>query len=326
MFSLINKYAILIINWNSWDLLEKCLVALAEQSCQIFDVYVGDNNSDSSIPPGLLANYPKVSFIFFPENYGFAGGNNRLFTFASEYSWIVLLNPDAFPERDWFKNLLGATLQHPDFSFFSSRLLGVGTPTVLDGDGDAYHISGLALRSSKGQDIISCSGSREVFGPCAAAAMYRSEILKEVGGFDEDFFCYFEDVDLAFRLRLRGYKCWNVADAVVHHVGSATSGGRGSDFSVYFGHRNMVWTFVKNMPGYLFYLFLPLHLILNLFSIVVLSARGQGRVALLSKMDAVKGLGGMWRKRKAIQSTRQASCSEILRVMSKQLFSGRRLG
>jgi GT2 family glycosyltransferase len=91
----------------------------------------------------------------------------------------------------------------------------------------------------------------EIFSPCAAAALYRRSALLEVGGFDEDFFCYVEDVDLGFRLRLAGYRCLYVPLSVAHHIGSGTTGGKNSDFSVYHGHRNLVWAFVKNMPGVL---------------------------------------------------------------------------
>jgi GT2 family glycosyltransferase len=114
-----------------------------------------------------------------------------------------------------------------------------------------------------------------------------------------------------------------VPDAVVHHVGSATTGGQHSDFSVYHGHRNLVWTFVKDMPGILFWLLLPLHVMLNLVSIVWLALRGQGRVILKAKRDAWLGLPKMWRKRQLVQSTRIATVREIWRMMDKQIVPTR---
>jgi len=110
---------------------------------------------------------------------------------------------------------------------------------------------------------------------------------------------------------------------VVHHVGSGTTGGKHSDFALYHGHRNLVWTFVKDVPGLLFWLLLPLHVTLNLVSIVWFALRGQGRVILKAKRDALFGLPKMWRKRQAIQSTRIATVREIWRVMDKRIIPTR---
>jgi GT2 family glycosyltransferase len=150
--------------------------------------------------------------------------------------------------------------------------------------------------------------------------LYRRQALVDIGGFDEAFFCYVEDVDLGFRLRLAGHKAMYVPEAVVRHVGSATTGGQGSDFSVYHGHRNLVWTFVKNMPGVLFWLLLPLHLLLNLVTIGMYIARGQGGMIFRAKKDAVKGLPQVWSKRKQIQASRIATVRDIWRILDKRLI------
>ena len=112
----------------------------------------------------------------------------------------------------------------------------------------------------------------------------------------------------------RGY----APQSVAHHVGSGTTGGQHSDFSVYHGHRNLVWAFVKDMPGLLFWLLLPLHVMLNLVSIVWFALRGQSGVILRAKRDALRGLPSMWRKRQDIQKGRIASVSEIWRVLDKR--------
>jgi len=161
---------------------------------------------------------------------------------------------------------------------------------------------------------------REVFSPCAAAALYRRSALREVGGFDEDYFCYVEDVDLGFHLRLAGYRCLYAPQSVAFHVGSGTTGGQHSDFAVYHGHRNMVWTFVKEMPGTLFWLLLPLHVVLNLASIIWFALRGQGGVIWRAKRDALLGLPKIWRKRQQIQKNRVASVADIWRMLDKRLI------
>jgi GT2 family glycosyltransferase len=108
--------------------------------------------------------------------------------------------------------------------------------------------------------------------------MYRTGIIEEVGGFGKDFFCYFEDVDIGFRLRLAGYRFLLIPSAVVYHHGWATSGGQYVDFAVYYGHRNLIWTYIKNMPGILFWLFLPLHVFLNICLFSQLVGRKDSRI------------------------------------------------
>jgi len=253
------------------------------------------------------------------SNTGFARGNNLAINAAAAGSeWIALLNPDAFPEPRWLEECLLSAQLNPQFDIFASKLLNAADPTVLDGAGDAYHVSGLVWRTAHGIPASALQGSEyEVFSSCAAAALYRRSALLEVGGFDEDFFCYVEDVDLGFRLRLAGYRCLYVPKSVVHHVGSGATGGKNSDFSVYHGHRNLVWTFVKDMPGLLFWLLLPLHVMVNLASIIWFAFRGQGRVVWRAKRDALLGLPKMWRKRQQIQKSRIASISDIWRVLDK---------
>jgi len=315
--SLSPPVCIVIVNWNSWQLLEQCLHALARQTWQDFKVVVIDNASTQPVPESFLERHAGIEFIWSERNLGFAAANNRVIRNKQGVEWFALLNPDAFPEPDWLARLMEAAQQHPGYAAFGSRQLIAGSEHLLDGDGDAYHISGLAWREGHGKPVVSATqDNREIFSPCAAAALYRRDALTEAGGFDEDFFCYVEDVDLGFRLRLLGHGCLQVPGAVVHHVGSATTGGMQSDFAVYHGHRNLVWCYVKNMPLVLFWLLLPLHLAMNLAAIAVYILRGQGHVILKAKRDALYGLPSMWKKRQHIQSARIASEAEIWRIMN----------
>ncbi|MEE9412720.1 MAG: glycosyltransferase family 2 protein [Methylococcales bacterium] len=308
--------SVIIVNWNSKDLLRKCLQHLSRQTIQPDRVIVIDNNSTDD---SLIAaeDFKNVVVKKMDSNLGFAAGNNQAL-YECDTEWVALLNPDAFPEADWLESLLNGAESNPDFVAFGSRQLCQENPAILDGIGDTYHISGAVRRErhnnqQQADDLI----AREIFSPCAAAALYKRQALNEVGLFDDDYFCYLEDVDLGFRLRLAGYKSMYLPDAVVHHVGSATTGGHRSDFSVYHGHRNMMWTFVKNMPGILFWLLLPLHLLLNMFSIIWFTLHGQGKVILKAKWDAIKGLPEVWAKRKQIQRNRVVTAVEIWRALNK---------
>lgn len=310
---------VLIVNWNSGSLLAKCLQHLEVQTVQPGHVLVVDNASSDESATSTEA-FKNVTVRRMKANLGFAAGNNRALAECST-EFVALLNPDAFPEPDWLERLFAAADACPDVAAFGSRQLCQGSPEVLDGIGDSYHLSGLAWRDRHGvrqqaSDLV----QREIFSPCAAAALYRRQALVDVGGFDEDYFCYVEDVDLGFRLRLAYHKAMYVPDAVVQHVGSATTGGQHSDFSVYHGHRNLVWTFVKNMPGALFWLLLPLHLMMNVTMVVWFIARGQGRVILRAKWDAIKGLPMVWAKRREIQARRVAKVKDIWRVLDKRVI------
>jgi GT2 family glycosyltransferase len=136
--------------------------------------------------------------------------------------WTVLLNPDAVPQPDWLETLITTAQEHPDYAFFACKMLDAADPKRLDGTGDVYHTSGHAWRQGFGKSShVEGETATECFSPCAAAAMYRTDILQQVGGFDDRFFCYFEDVDLGFRLRLLGHRCLYVPEAVVADAGSA---------------------------------------------------------------------------------------------------------
>lgn len=319
------KASVIIVNWNSLALLSQCLEKLKDQSFQNFDVLVIDNASEQPVPDGLLSRYPNVTLIQNPSNLGFAAANNQAIALLDDSEWVALLNPDAFPEPDWLQRLIDAAERNPGYSMFASRQFINGNDHFLDGDGDVYHISGLVWREGHGKHKDEAAReSREIFSACAAAALYHRDALVSVGGFDEDFFCYVEDVDLGFRMRLMGHRCLLVPDAVVYHIGSATSGGQQSDFAVYHGHRNLVWAYVKNMPGWLFSACLPLHLAMNFAAIFVFIWRGKGRVILRAKRDALLGLPGMWRKRQEIQRRRSVSVGEIWRVLDKRLIPDKR--
>jgi GT2 family glycosyltransferase len=315
------KVTVVIVNWNGERFLERCLTALLAQTVTLHEIILLDNAStDGSLE--IVGRFPSVRLLAQNSNTGFARGNNLAINAAAAgCEWIAMLNPDAFPEPRWLEEYLLSAQRNPQFDIFGSKLLNASAPLLLDGAGDAYHVSGLVWRIGHGIPASALHESeREVFSPCAAAALYRRSALLEVGGFDEGFFCYVEDVDLGFRLRLAGYRCLYVPKSVVNHVGSGTTGGQNSDFSLYHGHRNLVWTFVKDMPGVLFWLFLPLHLVLNLVSIVWFAFRGKGRVVWRAKRDALLGLPKMWRKRQQIQKSRIASISDIWRVLDKHLI------
>lgn len=315
---LISDVTVIIVSWNSEALLAQCLESLLAQTVKPTTILLIDNASaDSS--PAIGESFPQVTVHRMQSNLGFAAANNYGIDQCST-KYVALLNPDAFPEPGWLEALLKAAESYPEVAAFGSRQICAENPEILDGVGDVYHISGLAWRKGYGATQAKhYLQQSEIFAPCAAAALYRREALILIGKFDEDYFCYMEDVDLGFRLRLAGYSALYIPEAVVKHVGSAFTGVR-SAFSVYHGHRNMVWTFVKNVPGILLSILIPFHLLLNMLMIVTLAFRGQGSVVLAAKKDACYGMRKMWRKRSEIQRTKVASAFAIFKAMDKSIF------
>ncbi len=315
------KVSLIIVAWNCWPHLLRCLDALEAQTRKDFDVLIIDNGDATPADLERLKPYSRVSYHKSPSNLGFAAGNNLGLRLLPHAEWIALLNPDTIAAPTWFATMVEATEAHLDCAVFGAKLVQAENPSLLDGRGDSYHVSGFASRLGLGLPDTIPAYPVEEFSPCAAAALYRADILRSLGGFDEDFFCYLEDVDLGFRLRLAGHRCLIIPTAVVAHVGSVTSGKR-SAFYVYHGQRNLVWAYVKNMPGALFWAFLPLHLALNLAGILRYTLGGHLRTVLRAKRDAIRGLPAVWKKRQSIQGQRTVRTWDILRSLDRRPIPG----
>jgi GT2 family glycosyltransferase len=312
--------SIILLLWKNTDYLFDCLNALSAQTHQKFEIILMDNGSSEGALDGLSQKYPDLDLHLYKleTNFGYAVASNMGIGYARG-KYLALLNVDAFPEPDWLERLLEVAESNSN-AFFTSRQIQFKNPDYLDGEGDNYHVSGYAWRNKYASPVYQLNKPQEVFSACGAAAFYPRQAFLDAGGFDEDYFSYHEDVDLGFRLRLRGLSCFLVPQAVVHHVGSASTGKR-SDFSVYYGHRNLVWTYFKNMPLGLFWLYLPLHIVVNFFFLIYFTLKGQGRVIWCAKLDALRGLPAMLKKRQAVQRDRQVSAAEIHRMLSRNWFT-----
>lgn len=311
------RLAIIIVNYNGGELLTECLAALTRQVRPPDRVVVVDNHSRDGSVEACRTAHPWAEFRVLPENVGFARANNIGVAAVPDCDWVALLNPDAFAQPGWTEALLRGTERFPEADSFASCMLVAADPRVVDGAGDAYRVDGLAWPRSQGGPATDLSREpHEVFSPSGGAALYRRRTYVEAGGLCERFFCYYEDVDLGFRLRAEGHACMFLPDAVVHHVGSALT-GKGSDFSVYYAHRNFVWTYVRNMPGRLFWIYLPAHLAANLASIVVFIRKGQGSTILRAKRDALWALPTTWRERRALGARRQVAPEALLQRIQR---------
>ena len=314
------KTIVVIVNFNGKEFLCRCLESLARQTFSNFKTVIVDNFSQDGSVDEVENLFPNVKVVRLDKNMGFSAANNYAIEQAQDFHWVALLNPDTKVEPDWLLNLHIAAEENPEYEFFGSHLRKQNSLGKLDGTGDVYHLCGLAWRRDHGMPENQTSRSvGEIFSPCAAAAMYRRDIFIDVGGFDERFFCYFEDVDLAFRLRLKGYRCLYVPSAKVEHFGSGITGRR-SDFAVYHGHRNMVWAYVKNMPSLLLWCGLPQHILANVAALVFFSLTGQGGAIFKAKKDAFLGLKKTLEQRKLIQKNKIISSKSLKKIIATGWF------
>ncbi|MBI5297130.1 MAG: glycosyltransferase family 2 protein [Chloroflexi bacterium] len=313
--------SVILVCWNSGKYLPRCLDSLEAQTFRDFEVVLVDNGSTDGSLDGLAEKYPRLKFQIekLGRNQGFAAANNIGVRLASG-AWAALLNTDAFPAPDWLETLTQAIARFGNQCVYASRQVQADLPSLLDGEGDVYHVSGLGWRMHYNFPVYTAGEPFRVFSACGATALLPREDFLAVGGFDEDYFAYHEDVDLGFRLRLRGLDCMLIPQAVVHHIGSASS-GKASDFAIYHGHRNLVWTYFKDMPAPLLWLYLPLHLVMNLVFVLFFSAQGRAGVILRAKWDALLGLPSMLRKRGQAQGPGKGRAASIHAAMSRNWFA-----
>lgn len=304
---------IIIVNYNAGARLRAVLDHLAGQSFRDFEAVVVDNASTDNSLELARGSMQRFTLLQPGANLGFAAANN-LAAKAARGTFLVFLNPDAYPEPSWLAELMAASERHPGADAFGSTQLDAADSSRIDGAGDVFHVFGIPYRGHFGWPASLLPPEGECFAPCAAAAMYRRAAFEALGGFDERFFCYCEDVDLGFRLRIAGGRSVQVASARVRHEGSGIS-GRTSDFTVYHGHRNRIWTTFKNMPGEIYWPMLPAHAAVNLYLLLRAFSNGTGRAYARALRDGLLGLPGLAAARREIQKSRRADLKTIARAL-----------
>ena len=303
---------IAIVTYRSDATIARCLSCLEEQSYKDFEVVIVENGLTPSL---AKLGQTKLKLQIIPkDNIGFAAGNNLAASLAApDTKWVVALNPDAYAHPDWLEKFVRATKRYPDVAMFGSLQLEATRLDFCDGRGDCYHAFGLAWRRQHGWRLPKIIDDTEAFSPCGAAAFYRIDLFHEVGGFDESFFCYFEDVDIGFRMRLLGHNCIQLADTVVDHVGGASGTNA---FAISHALRNIMLTYVKNMPAPLFYVLFPAHIATVLMLAMRYAVAGHADAAKTAIKNGVAGYPGAWQQRQMIQKKRKASLFSIMGAMT----------
>jgi GT2 family glycosyltransferase len=310
------RVTVVIPNWNGERFLFSCLGSLREQSFRDFETVVVDNGSTDSSLDFIIRNFPEVRVMPLGENRGFSAAVNAGIR-ASDAEYVALLNNDTETDPRWLEALVGAADSHPEAGFFASKMADFNDRRMLDGAGDVLRRSGLPYRLGHGEpDRGQFDKPIFVFGACAGAALYRRNMLDDIGLFDEDFFANCEDGDLSFRAQLAGYRCLYVPGSVIYHMGSATFGKR-SPTSVRLGTRNSLCLLVKNLPTPLVPGYLPFVAAGQLSRLIVTASTSTLGAHLEGLTGALRLLPLMLRKRRDIQKHRRVPIAYIRRLLKE---------
>jgi GT2 family glycosyltransferase len=237
--------SVVIPNWNGARLLRPCLDSLRRQTYRPLEVIVVDGASQDGSQELVRREYPEARLVALPRNLGFAGNGNAGIR-AARGEIVALLNNDATAEPDWIEQLVRG-FDDPRVGSCASKMLLADRPGVLNAAGDFFGRNGLpGNRGVWEPDRGQYDASEEVFGACAGAVAYRRVMLDDIGLFDERLFYQCEDVDLAFRAQLAGYRCRYVPNARVYHRLSASGGG---GLASYYCGRTFIWVLLKNTPA-----------------------------------------------------------------------------
>jgi GT2 family glycosyltransferase len=297
--------AIVIPNWNGRLLLAECLAALEAQTWRDFEIVVVDNGSTDGSVEWIRKHAPTVRVIVNAENVGFAAAINQGIQ-STHSCYVVALNNDTRPEPTWLEEMLRAAEANPRVGMVACKMLFADEPGVINSTGICVDRAALAWDRRGGElDDASAPGNTrelqpvEVFGPCGGAALYRRAMLDEIGFLDQDFFAYFEDVDLAWRAQLAGWRCLYAPSARVLHRHSATS-LEGSPFKYFQQGRNKIWLMLKNYPWPAGMLYLPVFVFYDLGTLPYRRLLRGDWSALRGRWAALWHWRVAWHKRRAV--------------------------
>jgi len=324
---------VVVVTWNRRELLRSCLQSLSlQQLNKPFEVIVVDNGSldDSGemVEREFAGSKLQVKLIRNPTNYGFCAANNQGFA-ASSSEFVALLNNDAESEPLWLAALLRAFDGRPDVGMAASKVLVHEDARRIDKVGHLIYPDGQNRGRGTGEiDSGQYDKIEEVLWPDGCAAMYRREMLDQIGGFDEDFFAYADDAELGLRARIAGWKCLYMPQAVVRHHRGSTLGVRSSR-RLELIERNRVLLAAKLFPCSLLWLN-GVYYLMRLAAGLWAALRAKGEVSqypgvtgklraalamLKGDLEALPLIPRMLRKRRQVERIRKLSPSEVKRLI-----------
>jgi GT2 family glycosyltransferase len=304
---------------------------LTTQSHRDFEVIVVDNGSnDGSIE--LLNNkeFTSVRRIENSVNLGYCAANNQGIR-AALGRYVALLNNDAEADPLWLEELVGALESDPGLGMAASKILAYEDRGLIDKAGHLIYPDGQNRGRGTGErDHGQYDRPEETAWPDGSAAIYRREMLEQIGGFDEDFFAYADDAELGLRARIAGWRCLYVPTAVAYHRLGSTL-GRHSERRLFLIERNRIWLAAKLFPWRLL-LLNPLYFLTRLTVTAAVTALGKGELSraagslsfyrlikclIMANFAALAGLPAMLRKRRQVNAFRKLSPAEVARLIRR---------
>lgn len=293
------QVSLIIVNWNGCHLLRGCLDAVMAQTYRDFEVILVDNGSNDDSCAFVHQYFPTVRLVSLSHNIGFTGGNIAGYQ-VSRGKYIALLNNDTRPEPQWLEELVKEMKTDDTLGICASRIIIDGT-NLLDSVGDCFTTAFTGTKIGSLEPATNYLSPATFHGGCAAAILYRRDMLNGIGFLDDDFFFNHEDTDLNLRAWLSGWQCRYVPAAIVHHKVSASIGNL-SEKGVYYFARNIEWVWIKNVPLLLMMQYLPQRILYEIASLSYFCvSKGKWRAFFRGKLDAIKGLAVMLHKRRQIQ-------------------------
>lgn len=299
------RTAIVIPNWNGEQYLADCIDSLLQQSAKSTIIVVDNGSVDESRK--ILESYEgKVVIILQDANYGFTGGVNPGIRYAIDHGFeaVALFNNDAVAEKDWLRSLIDTLAKRTDLGIVTGLLLHTDKKT-LDSTGEQYSSWGLPFPRDRGLRRIDREADY-IFGATGGASLYRISLFQDIGLFDQDFFAYYEDVDISFRAQLAGWKVMFTPLAIAYHIQGATS-SRISGFTVYQTFKNLPWILIKNLPIGMFFSISIRFCAAYFLMFCKATATGDGLYALRGAAKSALLMPKKINERMSIQKKRRAS-------------------
>lgn len=296
------KVSFIVVNWNGEKTITECLNSFLAQTYQNNEIIFVDNYSSDSSAKLVKEKFDIDKFIALDRNYGYAEANN----IGSRYAkgeYLALVNNDALLDECWLEKAMNVfqSNEYKDVGSVATKIIDYHQRNVIDTAGVEYFGFGAGW-DYKGlpADSAEVNQRKEVFGACATAALYKKEIVDKISLFDPRYFIYFEDTELAFKLRLFGYKCIYEPEAVCYHHGGVKK-DKESRLYIDFGRRNIEFLFIKNMQGHLFTKYFLSHYMYEFALFLFFLFAGKGIPFLRAKVQFLKNLGYLLQERKKLK-------------------------